>query len=51
MKGFKKILLLSLTLSLVVGSLYSTGWAADISGRMIPSRRDGAPWIYSLPGP
>jgi hypothetical protein len=29
MKGFKKILLLLLTLSLVMGSLYSTGWAGD----------------------
>jgi hypothetical protein len=29
MKGFKKIFLLLLTLSLVTGSLYSTGWAGD----------------------
>ena len=29
MKGLKKVLLLLLTLSLVTGSLYSTGWAED----------------------
>ncbi len=29
MKGFKRIFLLLLTVSLVIGSLYSTGWAAD----------------------
>ena len=29
MKGLKKIFLLLLTLSLVMGSLYSTGWAGD----------------------
>ena len=29
MKGLKKIFLLLLTLSLVTGSLYSTGWAGD----------------------
>ncbi len=29
MKGIKKIFLLLLTLSLVIGSLYSTGWAGD----------------------
>lgn len=29
MKGFKKIFLLLLTLSLVTGSLYSTGWAGE----------------------
>jgi len=36
MKGFKKILLLSFTLSLVVGSLYSTGWAEDYFGKDDP---------------
>jgi len=29
MKGLKKVFLLLLTLSLVTGSLYSTGWAED----------------------
>jgi hypothetical protein len=29
MKGLKKIFLLLLTISLVMGSLYSTGWAGD----------------------
>jgi len=29
MKGLKKIFLLLLTLSLVMGSLYSTGWAGE----------------------
>jgi len=29
MKGFKKILLLSFAFSLVIGSIYSTGWAGD----------------------
>jgi hypothetical protein len=29
MKGLKKILLLLLTVSLIMGSLYSTGWAGD----------------------
>lgn len=29
MKGLKKILLLLLTVSLMLGSLYSTGWAED----------------------
>jgi len=29
MRGLKKIFLLLLTLSLVMGSLYSTGWAGD----------------------
>jgi hypothetical protein len=29
MKEFKKIFLLLLTVSLVIGSLYSTGWAGD----------------------
>ena len=29
MKGFKKVFLLLLTLSLVTGCLYSTGWAGD----------------------
>ena len=36
MKGFKKILLLLLTLSLVIGSLYSTGWAGDRFGKDDP---------------
>lgn len=36
MKGFKKILLLSLALSLVVGSLYSTGWAEEYFGKDDP---------------
>jgi hypothetical protein len=29
MKGFKKIFLILLTLSMVMGGLYSTGWAGD----------------------
>ena len=29
MKGFRKIFLLLLTLSLVMGGLYSTGWAGE----------------------
>lgn len=29
MKKFSKIFLLSLTVSLIIGSLYSPGWAAD----------------------
>ena len=36
MKGFKKILLLSFTLSLVMGSLYSTGWAEEYFGKDDP---------------
>ena len=36
MKGFKKILLLSFTLSLVMGSLYSTGWADEYFGKDDP---------------
>jgi len=36
MKGFKKILLLSFTLSLVMGSLYSTGRAEDYFGKDDP---------------
>ena len=36
MKGLKKIFLLLLTLSLVTGSLYSTGWAGDKFGKDDP---------------
>jgi len=36
MKGFKKILLLSFTLSLVMCSLYSTGWAEEYFGKDDP---------------
>ena len=36
MKGPKKILLLSLTLSLVMASLCSTGWASDYFGKDDP---------------
>jgi hypothetical protein len=36
MKGFKKILLLSFTLSFVMGSLYSTGWAEEYFGKDDP---------------
>jgi len=36
MKGFKKILLLSLVFSLVMGSLYSTGWADEYFGKDDP---------------
>lgn len=37
MKGLKKIFLLLLTLSLVMGSLYSTGWAGDKFGQDDPA--------------
>jgi hypothetical protein len=36
MKGPKKILLLSLILSLVVAGFYSTGWASDYFGKDDP---------------
>jgi len=36
MKGFKKILLVSLTFSLIMGSLYSTGWAEEYFGKDDP---------------
>jgi hypothetical protein len=36
MKEFKKFFLLLLTLSLVLGSLYSAGWAGDKYGRDDP---------------
>ncbi len=36
MKRFKKICLFLLTLSLVMGSLYSTGWAGDQFGKDDP---------------
>ncbi len=36
MKGFKKILLVSLTVSLVMGSLCSTGWAENYFGKDDP---------------
>jgi hypothetical protein len=36
MKGFKKVLLLSFTLSLVMGSLSSTGWAEEYFGKDDP---------------
>jgi hypothetical protein len=36
MKGFKKLLLLSFTLSLVMGSLSSTGWAEEYFGKDDP---------------
>jgi hypothetical protein len=36
MKGFRKILLFSLILSLVMGSLYSTGWAEEYFGKDDP---------------
>ena len=36
MKGLKKVLLLSFTLSLAMGSLYSTGWAEEYFGKDDP---------------
>jgi hypothetical protein len=36
MKGFKKFLLIFLTFSLVVGSLYSPGWAEEYFGKDDP---------------
>jgi hypothetical protein len=36
MKGFKRIVLLSLTFSLVLGGLYSTGWAEEYFGKDDP---------------
>jgi hypothetical protein len=36
MKGFKKFLLISLAFSLVVGSLYSPGWAEEYFGKDDP---------------
>ena len=36
MKKFKKIIVLLLTFSLVMGCLYSTGWAEDMSGEDDP---------------
>jgi len=36
MKGFKRIFLLSLAFSLVMGSLYSTGWAEEYFGKDDP---------------
>lgn len=36
MKGFKRILLLSLAFSLIMGSLYSTGWADEYFGKDDP---------------
>ena len=37
MKGFKKSLLVSLTVSLVMGSLCSTGWAENYFGKDDPA--------------
>lgn len=37
MKRFKKILLVSFTVSLVMGSLYSTGWAENYFGKDDPT--------------
>jgi hypothetical protein len=36
MKGFKRMLLLSVIFSLVVGGLYSTGWAEEYYGKDDP---------------
>ncbi len=36
MKGFRKLLLLSLTFSLLTGSLYSIGWADEYFGKDDP---------------
>jgi hypothetical protein len=36
MKGLKKVFLLLLTLSVVIGSLYSTGWAEEYFGKDDP---------------
>lgn len=36
MKGFRRILLLSLAFSLIMGSLYSTGWADEYFGKDDP---------------
>ena len=44
MKGLKKILLLLLTLSLVMGSLYSTGWAGDTKDKWAKEDPVGQGW-------
>jgi len=43
MKGLKKLSLLLLTLSLVMGSLYSTGWAED-KGKWVRNDPIGQEW-------
>jgi hypothetical protein len=44
MKGFKKIFLLLLTISLVMGSLYSTGWAGDTKDKWVREDPVGQGW-------
>ena len=44
MKGFKKIFLLLLTLSLVTGSLYSAGWAGDTKDKWVREDPVGQGW-------
>jgi len=44
MKGFKKIFLLLLTTSLVMGSLYSTGWAGDTKDKWVREDPVGQGW-------
>ena len=44
MRGLKKVFLLLLTLSLVTGSLYSTGWAADDNDQWAKNDPVGQGW-------
>ena len=44
MKGLKKIFLLLLTLSLITGSLYSTGWAEDTKDKWVREDPVGQGW-------
>ena len=44
MKGLKKILLLLLTVSLIMGSLYSTGWAGDTKDKWVREDPVGQGW-------
>jgi len=49
MKGFKKCFLLILTVSMVVGSLYTTGWTGERWAQDDPMDRDGVLLIWVLP--
>ena len=44
MKGLKKILLLLLTVSLIMGSLYSAGWAGDTEEKWVREDPVGQGW-------
>jgi hypothetical protein len=44
MKGLKKILLLLLTVSLIMGSLYSAGWAGDTKDKWVREDPVGQGW-------